>query len=272
MTIIVDSDTCSRCGICSKVCVMDIITEPDEHSLPRIPEGKAPMCISCGQCEAFCRTGSLTREENLNLNPERAWDGKGLSPALFSTYVKSRRSVRNFRAEPVDIKTIESVLDIARYAASGGNRQPVEWMVILNPEEVRTIALLTIDWIKTLVGTPHPMSRYVPRLISAWESGVDVVFRGAPHVLVAHIPEDNPLAPVDGIIALTHVDIAAPLFGVGTCWAGFASIAAASHLPVKKAYGLPEGRIPAYIMMFGYPQYTAATIPTRKPLTITWKE
>ncbi|PKL59162.1 MAG: nitroreductase [Methanomicrobiales archaeon HGW-Methanomicrobiales-4] len=272
MTIMVDSDTCTRCGICSTVCVMAIITQPDDLSLPRIPEEKTPMCISCGQCEAFCQTGALIREENQNLNQESAWDGKGLSPALLSTYIKSRRSIRNYRSEPVDKETIESILDIARYAASGGNRQPVEWLVIMNSEEVRKIAVLTINWIRTLVGTPHPMSGYVPRLISSWESGIDVVFRGAPHLLVAHIPEDNPLAPVDGIIALTHVDIAAPLFGVGTCWAGFASIAAASHLPVQKAYGLPDGRIPAYIMMFGYPKYTAATIPARKPLTITWKE
>ncbi len=39
--------------------------------------------------------------------------------------------------------------------------------------------------------------------------------------LFAHIPEGNPMASVDAIIALTHFDIAAPAFGIGTCWAGF---------------------------------------------------
>lgn len=272
MTIIIDSDTCTRCAICSNVCPMGIIIPPYENSLPHIPDEKTPMCISCGQCDAFCQTGALTREENQGNEPENAWDGKGLSPALLSTYIRSRRSIRNYRSEPVDKKTIESILDIARYAASGGNRQPVEWLVILNPEEVRRIANLTIGWMRTLVGTTHPMSGYVPGLIAAWESGADIVFRGAPHLLVAHIHEDNPLAPVDGIIALTHVDIAAPSFGVGTCWAGFASIAAASYPPVLEAFGLSNGRIPAYIMMFGYPKYTPATIPDRKPLMITWRE
>lgn len=272
MTIIIDSDTCTRCGICSMVCPMGIISPPAESGLPQIPLEKAPMCISCGQCDAFCPTYSLSREENQDKEQENAWDGKELSPELLRTYIKSRRSIRNYRPEPVDKKTIESILDISRYAASGGNRQPVEWIVILNPEEVRRIASLTVDWMRTLVGTTHPMSEYVPRLIASWEGGNDVIFRGAPHLIIAHIPKDNPLAQVDGIIALTHVDITAPIFGVGTCWAGFASIAAASFPPILETLGLTEGRMPAYIMMFGYPKYKPTRIPARNPLSITWKE
>jgi nitroreductase len=48
------------------------------------------------------------------------------------------------------------------------------------------------------------------------EEGLD---RGAPHLLVATIPEGNPMTQTDVIIALTHFDIAAPAYGVGTCWA-----------------------------------------------------
>ena len=80
---------------------------------------------------------------------------------------------------------------------------------------------LTIDWMKTLTGQQPPLSGMVPSIIKAWEHGYDPVCRGAPHLVVAHIPEGNPVAPVDAIIALTHFDITAPAFGVGTCWAGF---------------------------------------------------
>lgn len=272
MTIIVDSDSCTRCGICSNVCPMGIINPSDGDLLPQIHKEKEPICISCGQCDSFCPSGALSREEKPGVNPEKSWDGTGLSSELLSSYIRSRRSIRNYLSKPVDKKIIESILDVARYAASGGNGQPVEWMVILNLEEMRRISTLIIDWLRTIIDTVHPMSAYAPRLVAAWDSGEDVIFRGAPHLLIAHIPEDNPIATVDGIIAMTHVDIVAPSFGIGTCWGGFVSIAATCHPPLVELFGLPEGRKLSYAMMFGYPKYRPATIPERKPVSIIWKE
>ena len=124
---------------------------------------------------------------------------------------------------------------------------------------------------KTLKGSNHPMSGYIPSLISAWESGYDPVCRGAPHLAIAHIPEGNPVASVDPLIALTMFDIAAPAFGVGTCWAGFLSWAAAAYGPLQEAFALPAGRKYAYSLMFGYPQYKTYGIPRRNPVKVTWR-
>jgi len=163
------------------------------------------------------------------------------------------------------------LLDIARYAASGGNGQPVQWIVVHDPEKVKKIAGLTIEWMKTLLNTDHPMRDYLPVMIAAWENGRDVICRNAPHLLFAHIPEENPVASVDAIIALTHVDIAAPSFGIGTCWAGFVAMAAISFEPLRKELQIPAGRKNAYAMMFGHPQYNIYGIPRRKPLVVTWR-
>lgn len=163
-----------------------------------------------------------------------------------------------------------AVLDIARYAASGGNGQPVQWIVIHDPENVKKIAGLTIAWMKSLPNA-HPMSGYIPMLVSAWEQGHDVICRGAPHLLFAHIPESNPIASVDAIIALTHFDLAAPAFGIGTCWAGFVTMAAVSYEPLQKELGLPASRRCAYGMMFGHPQYRVYGIPRRNPLEVAWQ-
>ncbi len=59
--------------------------------------------------------------------------------------------------------------------------------------------------------------------------------------MIAHIPEGNPVASVDALIALTHFDLAAPAFGIGTCWAGFLSMAAAAYEPLQEALALPAG-------------------------------
>ena len=114
------------------------------------------------------------------------------------------------------------------------------------------------------------MAPYLPTLIAAWDAGLDLICRDAPHLIIPHIPKENPIAPVDGIIALTHLDLASPAFGIGTCWAGFVYMASCSYQPLKEMLAIPEGRIPAYVMMIGYPSYKPSYIPTRNPLIVSW--
>jgi nitroreductase len=250
---------------------MSIVDPADENILPRVRETNAMTCIGCGHCEVSCPSRALL----LNLRPDEkvilpAGTGN-ISSGDLAFYLKTRRSVRHFTKDTVPEEKILDVLEIARYAASGGNGQPVEWIVVHDPVKVKKIALLTIEWMKTLQNTSHPMSGYVPRLLASWEAGYDVACRGAPHLLVAHIPDSNPVASVDAIIALTHFDVAAPAFGIGTCWGGFVAMAATYYEPLRKELGIPEGRKSAYAMMFGYPQYKTYGIPRRKPLQVTWQ-
>ena len=270
-TIIVDKDLCTRCGICSEICITNIIEPGDESSLPQVSDDMAAICVRCGHCEAFCPTKALL----LNFRPEEKQilpqDAGIISAETMEFYLKKRRSIRHFLSDPVPKEKIINILDISRYAASGMNGQPLEWIVVQNPEKVHKIAELTMKWMESLQNTSHPMSGYASMLISAWQQGHDAICRGAPHLLLAHIPENNPIAPVDAIIALIHVDIAAPAFGIGTCWAGFVAAAATYFEPLQTEIGLPAGRKCAYAMMFGYPKYAAHAIPRRKPLAVTWQ-
>jgi len=269
--IIIDKDLCTRCGICVKICPSGIIDPVDEAHLPQVKDENILRCLYCGHCEVFCPSEALI----LDLRPDEKVPlpvGAGtISQVDIKYYLKKRRSVRHFTRDPVPREKILEVLDIARYAASGTNGQPVQWLVVHDPEKVRKIAGLTIEWMKSLVNTPHPMSGYVPALISAWEQGYDVICRDAPHLLFAHIPENSPIAPVDAIIALTHFDIAAPAFGIGTCWAGFVAAATMFYEPLQKELDLPAGRKFAYAMMFGNPTYKVYGIPRRQPLEVLWK-
>jgi len=272
MTITIDPETCTCCGTCADVCTMAIIEQPEEGALPRVKKEKSGMCISCGQCEVYCPTGAITQDSataGSRTGAELAASGTIL-PGPLGMFMKNRRSIRKYQAKPVPKETIEAVLDIARYAPSAMNGQPVGWLVI-GGADVRQVAGLTVDYMRELVKTDHPLSAYAPRFIAGWDNGTDVICHRAPHLLVAHIPADNPMASNDAIIALTHVDIAAPAFGLGTCWAGLVAMASFSYKPLQDFLALPKDRVPAYAMMLGYPKYKPHQIPVRKPLQVTWR-
>lgn len=269
--IIVDQDRCTRCSICSKVCPFELIDSADENHLPHVRETNAFDCWKCGHCEAFCPTGAL----KLNVSADEANSGivglREISSDQLGIYLKARRSVRRFTSKKVEKEKIEQILDISRYAASIGNLQPVQWLVVHNEKEVQRLAGLAIDWMRYLSESKdNPLSIYTDSLIATWELGVDPICWNAPHLLITQIPENNPTALADAFIALTHFDITAPAFGLGTCWAGFLSQAISSWEPLQKELALPPGKVFAYAMMFGYPRYKTYHIPQRNPAQISW--
>jgi Na+-translocating ferredoxin:NAD+ oxidoreductase RnfC subunit len=207
------------CNICSKICPIGVVDPADENHLPEVKEAKASSCMNCGHCEVFCPSGALTLNFALHEKDARTIDPVEISPEQLEYHLKSRRSVRYFTSQNVEKEKIEQILDIVRYAPTGMNAQPIEWMVVYDEKEVKRIAALTIDWLRSLSGGNSPMSAYATGLVAAWEHGADPICCGAPHLLIAHIPQDSPTAPTDAIIALTHFDVAAPAFGVGTRWA-----------------------------------------------------
>ncbi|MDD1707495.1 MAG: nitroreductase family protein, partial [Methanoregulaceae archaeon] len=108
-------------------------------------------------------------------------------------------------------------------------------------------------------------------LITAWDNGSDPICRGAPHLLVATVSEGPGSASIDAIIAVTYADIAAPAFGVGTCWAGFLSMAVHSWPPLKDALAIPKGYVYSYALMCGFAKFKTYGIPRRNPAKVTWR-
>ena len=48
--------------------------------------------------------------------------------------VKTRHSVRKFKPDPIPEDTIEKILEVARWAMSGANSQPWEFIVVTDPK------------------------------------------------------------------------------------------------------------------------------------------
>lgn len=182
-------------------------------------------------------------------------------------YMQSRRSIRHYLDTPVDRHLLEEIFEIVRFAPTAINRQPVEWTIVHDTGTVRALAALAADWLRETGGGEGPLYQ---TLLDAWERGSDLICHGAPHLVVAHAPADDPLAPRDAAIACAHLDLALPAFGLGGCWAGLFTTAAASHPPLAEALRLPEGHRPLGTLLVGYPRYRYASVPPRKRPDLRW--
>ena len=137
-------------------------------------------------------------------------------------FLRSRRSIRVYKDKPVDREILASLIDVARYAPSGHNLQPVHWLVIQERAEIKRLSGIVIDWMRFMIETKWPFAQdmHFDRVVQAWENDVDRVLRGAPHLIVAHGPSGLPHVQTACIIALAHLELAAHSFGLGACWAG----------------------------------------------------
>ena len=58
--------------------------------------------------------------------------------------VKSRRTIRAFKADSIPDETVERLLEVARWAPTGFNTQPAELLVVRDPE-LRKAAKKIVD-------------------------------------------------------------------------------------------------------------------------------
>jgi nitroreductase len=115
------------------------------------------------------------------------------------------------------------------------------------------------------------LAQNMDRTVRHWEKGEDVILRNAPALIIAHAPEDDPIAPSSSTIALAHLELAASAMGLGTCWAGYFYVASMNFPPMLEALPLPDGHKCLGSMMVGYPKFTYHRLPLRNSPEITWR-
>jgi len=271
-SLLIDAEKCNKCGICIEECPGDLIQIVKEEILPSWVRGAESACLNCGHCVAVCPTGALELSSMALSDCIPVMKELYTAPEQLEQFLKSRRSTRAYKKEPVEHNKLVKLIDIARYAPSGHNGQPVQWLVIEKRETVRELAEMTIDWLRELIQENPPVARMLQAkaLVRRWDSGRDVITRGAPHLIFAHAPTElNPLG--DCHIALTYLELAAHSMGMGACWAGYIQGAALYSKATAPILQLPEGHASFGAMMIGYPKYTYACIPMRNEAKVIWR-
>jgi nitroreductase/NAD-dependent dihydropyrimidine dehydrogenase PreA subunit len=264
----VDDAKCTGCGICAETCGPQKISK----RLGKSPTAYNPNeeCILCGHCVAICPTAAISVG---NITPDACQVFKKKEmPTSHQTdlLLRSRRSIRNYLAKPVPRKTIQEIIEVARYAPSGINGQPVHWLVVSEKNAMKKYAELTVDWLRHIEQDPEWIKR-LPTLhtyVSEWEHGRDSITYEAPSIVLAYA---EPRWEEECKIALTFLDLAAHSRKLGACWMGLMNLAVNLWEPFKAELALPEGTKSFGIMTLGYPKYPYHRIPTRREAQITWR-
>jgi nitroreductase/NAD-dependent dihydropyrimidine dehydrogenase PreA subunit len=268
----IDQKSCNQDGVCAAVCPSQII-DFQKGRYPSLKPGTEAACIRCGHCVAICPTGSLDHQAMTAGQCPPVQPALKLSAEHTEHFLRSRRSIRTYAKKAVEQSHIERLIRMARYAPSGRNTQGVGWLVLGQADEIRRIAASVADWMRWIIeGDPETAaSMHLVKTLASWEQGIDIIFRGAPVVIVAHAQEENPRALSTCTIALTHLELAATGLGLGCCWAGYFMKAADDYPPLVQALALPEGHRCYGAMMVGYPTFKYHRLPLRNEPKITWR-
>ena len=273
ITIKVDKDTCRHDGKCVEICPAKVLRMNELDRVPEFIPGGGDLCINCGHCFAFCPVAAIELS-TMNVKDSTRIDYSKLPSAeQVGLLLKGRRSIRTYKDEPVSKETIEKILDIARYAPSGINRQPVNWLVINNKEKVRELGASVINWMEELLKEKSAMAESFrfDRLVESWKNNQDRICRNAPCIVLAYGLKDDSMVPQSCIISATYFELAAFGLGLGACWAGYVNMAVNTSDTIAKLVGLSSRATVGAAMMLGHPKYRYSRIPSRNTAKIIWK-
>lgn len=262
---------CTKCGICVKVCPSQLISI-GEGGFPEMPRSLGGHCIECGHCELFCPSGAahISCVKSAELVNSESIKLPSAEEAL--NFLRTRRSIRNFKEEAVPEDVVRRILDTVKSAPSACNAQTVRWIVSGSREKTHDITKLALEWLRGEI-FKDPTSRLGilgVAIMAQAKQGRDVLLRAAPQAAIAVVPKDYGW-PEDGSIALTYFELAAHALGVGACWGGFLTMAVRSYPELRKYLGINDSEHICGAQLFGWPSLTPVSqFAPRHEQNINW--
>lgn len=153
----------------------------------------------------------------------------------------TRRSVRRFEQKPVSQELLAEIVELARYAPSGGNFQPWEIIAVDEPETAEQV-YATLAWLPA-EGQPPEDQKPVAYLvvISDEEAGVS-----------------------DCASLTTYICLAAHERGLGSCWFG-----SVRRTELADDLAVPEKYSIEFVVALGYPSRQSVAYDSDETTDVT---
>ncbi|MDO4797806.1 MAG: nitroreductase family protein [Coriobacteriales bacterium] len=170
----------------------------------------------------------------------------------FLELVRSRWSVRDYDARPVEQEKVDRILEAGRLAPTGANRQPQRIYVLQSEEALAAVRAAT----RMAFNAPLVLM-VCAKVDEAWHNQRETVMRGITC-------DTYNVAEMDASIVCDHMQLAATELGLGTLW-----VRGYNTQVLLDAFDLPEGVVPMCLLDVGYPSQEAKPSPmhaSRKPI------
>ena len=156
--------------------------------------------------------------------------------------IRSRRSIRKFKTDPIPDDLLIKILDAGRWAPSGSNIQPWLFIVVKDPKILKLVKMFSPG----LFGDPPVVIAICSDKKRAFEVGGELA--------------RDYLTVTDCSMAAQNMMLAAHALGLGTC-----VIKSFSAQAIKKILKLPKHIEPELLLSIGYPDEQPSP-PLRRPL------
>lgn len=177
----------------------------------------------------------------------------------------SMRAIRRLKPDPVAIEDIVTILDAARQAPSGSNRQPWHFLVVRDADQRAKLGAIYREawWAKRRDEGFHKPEDFDPT-DKVRMSAMRLADRfGEPPVIILMCAMGGTMADKTGVIPATqNLLLAARALGLG---ATITSLHPDLQGEVRELFGMPDGVEVVYAVPVGYPQGNFGPV-SRKPL------
>ncbi len=252
-----------------------------------VPEAE-DCCICCGHCMAICPTGAVTVEGL----PETQFDAlpkETIGIEALLDLMKTRRSVRAFRDEPVPRAMVDCILEAVAQAPLGFPAELGGVSIVNGKEKVARLLPPMVAFYRRLHrGMRSPFMRpilrlsmgkkvfcaiqnFMPvmdRMFAHYERTEEDVFTwSAPLLLVFHAPADKISAHDDPVIAATYAMLAAQALGLGTTIIGMVPPFVQQSRWARRFLSIPNGNLAQSALIAGFPRTLFTRSIARPPET-----
>ena len=183
--------------------------------------------------------------------------------------ILKRRSIRNFRPDPVEKEKIEKVLEAARLAPSWGNTQPWRFIVVQDRAKIEEQANKVAGGQPQVAGAPvvivccgvaeafsrrqhrEALKQLIDYGVMDWpEEVLDNVILGSEQFAPYHLGEQvmTIKAGEQIMIAGAYMTLEAVNQGLASCWVG-----AVSPKTANEVMGIPDNMFVHDLILLGYP-------------------
>lgn len=298
----VDKDACTSCGLCIENCPFRA-WEMGEDEFPKIKDEYE--CFSCYNCMVACPVDAISIVESyrvddgywatdphplpakMPLDPMDA-DGNPDQWNAIEQAVYERRSVRNFKDDPVPDHLIRRVLEAGRFAPSAGNCQPWKFVVVTDKELIaqmdETVWNIANGIYNTYTSDEMVMGleamvqdnvgMFDPRLARGGMGSIAKKNAGASMGASAAIFMLGDSRAISGPelnigICGQNMNLVANSLGIKSCWVGFLSLVQMVPEFSEKLGIKPPWQIITTLVL-GWPRFKQEGIVPREYRPVTW--